>query len=87
MRQGNHRNRTSADEAAEPAADQFLKPRLAQEPLDCQLADWNQHRRTDQREFLLQPQHAVGYLLSARFQVSPFAAARKALHHRSHVAE
>ena len=83
----NHSDCASGDETTEPAADQFLEPGLAQEPLDCQLADRNQYGGPDQCEFVLKPRRTARYLLPAWLQVSPLAAARKALHHRSHVAE
>jgi len=87
MRQRNHRDRAPGDESAELTANKLIKPGLAQESLDRQLADRYQNGRLDQRQLPLQPRRAIGYLSPARLQVSPLPATGKALHHRGHVAE
>jgi hypothetical protein len=87
MRQRDDIHGRAADLAFKSTPDYFGQLHPADEPLDRDLADWNQHFRFDHSQFLLKPWRAVGDLLTARLQVSSYAAPGKALHHGRDIAE
>jgi len=55
MRQRDDSHRRTTYPALETAPDDISQLHFAQESLDCQLSDQNQHVWLDQREFLFKP--------------------------------